>query len=153
MKGIHHFVIWIVNCNAINSTTQKLSLFWHWIMNVKTTICHYFRCDSHNTGSSSPTSLTINTTSNNTVTEVDYLSYTVTTAYEVVTSSINYGGIYIALIISMIVLGLIRCWLYFTIVVNSAKALHNKLYHSVVRAPIRFFDKTPKGKSISVSFF
>ena len=66
--------------------------------------------------------------------------------------------IYIGFVVGMFVFGLVRAWSLYAVGVRSSKALHNRMYHSVVRAPIRFHDTNPKGNYglnflLSINFF
>lgn len=57
--------------------------------------------------------------------------------------------IYTALIVTSIILTTFRSILFFKIVINSAKNLHNFMFKSLIRAPMRFFDVNPSGRILN----
>lgn len=46
-----------------------------------------------------------------------------------------------------VLFGIARSLLVFYVLVNSSQALHNKMFESILRAPVLFFDRNPIGKS------
>ena len=54
----------------------------------------------------------------------------------------TYGG----LTVGLIFLNLLRGVLLYIICVNASRVLHNRLFASVLRAPVLFFDNNPSGK-------
>ncbi|NXT80894.1 MRP4 protein, partial [Zapornia atra] len=57
-----------------------------------------------------------------------------------------YLGIYAGLTVVTILFGIIRSLLVFQVLVNSGQTLHNKMFQSILRAPVLFFDRNPIGK-------
>ena len=55
-------------------------------------------------------------------------------------------GIYAGLMGATLITFLIRATLFYFIGINASKVIHNRSFHSVLRAPIRFFDTNPVGK-------
>lgn len=47
-----------------------------------------------------------------------------------------------------ILFGIIRSLLVFQVLVNSGQNLHNKMFQSILKAPVLFFDRNPIGKFI-----
>ena len=56
---------------------------------------------------------------------------------------------YLILILSIFVLGLGRAFYTFIICIKGSNNLHNKMFHSVMKAPMSFFDNNPIGKILS----
>lgn len=48
---------------------------------------------------------------------------------------------------STVIFGIARSLLVFYVLVNSSQTLHNKMFESILRAPVLFFDRNPIGKS------
>ena len=46
---------------------------------------------------------------------------------------------------SAIVLSIMRAVLFYSLCVNAARNLHNKMFAALLRAPVRFFDTNPIG--------
>ncbi|RLW07898.1 hypothetical protein DV515_00003888 [Chloebia gouldiae] len=59
-----------------------------------------------------------------------------------------YLGIYAGLTVATILFGIIRSLLVFQVLVNSGQNLHNKMFQSILKAPVLFFDRNPIGKLI-----
>lgn len=57
---------------------------------------------------------------------------------------------YAGLVGSAIVSSIVRAIAFSCLTVNAARVLHNKMFKSIVRAPIRFFDVNPTGKIIVI---
>ncbi|NXS87197.1 MRP4 protein, partial [Erpornis zantholeuca] len=57
-----------------------------------------------------------------------------------------YLGIYAGLTVATILFGIIRSLLVFQVLVNSGQNLHNKMFQSILKAPVLFFDRNPIGK-------
>lgn len=53
--------------------------------------------------------------------------------------------IYTGLIIGVFVWAFSSCMLFYKLAMNSSKNLHNSMFLSVIRAPLRFFEATPSG--------
>ncbi|NXS19468.1 MRP4 protein, partial [Mystacornis crossleyi] len=60
-----------------------------------------------------------------------------------------YLGIYAGLTVATILFGIIRSLLVFQVLVSSGQNLHNKMFQSILKAPVLFFDRNPIGKFIS----
>ena len=54
--------------------------------------------------------------------------------------------IYFGITLSVFVFGLLRALLIFKVLVSAARTFHDKMFHSVIRSPILFFDTNPVGK-------
>lgn len=50
------------------------------------------------------------------------------------------------LTVATILFGIIRSLLVFQVLVNSGQTLHNKMFQSILKAPVLFFDRNPIGK-------
>lgn len=48
---------------------------------------------------------------------------------------------------STVIFGIARSLLVFYVLVNSSQTLHNKMFESILKAPVLFFDRNPIGKS------
>ncbi|XP_055398820.1 ATP-binding cassette sub-family C member 4-like isoform X2 [Bubalus kerabau] len=60
-----------------------------------------------------------------------------------------YLGAYSGLTFSTILFGITRSLLIFYILVNSSQTLHNKMLWSILRAPVLFFYRNPKGRILN----
>uniref|UniRef100_A0A452RZL6 ATP binding cassette subfamily C member 4 (PEL blood group) n=1 Tax=Ursus americanus TaxID=9643 RepID=A0A452RZL6_URSAM len=58
-----------------------------------------------------------------------------------------YLGIYSGLTVATVLFGIARSLLVFYVLVHSSQTLHNKMFESILRAPVLFFDRNPVGKS------
>ncbi|KAI4565339.1 hypothetical protein MJT46_009682 [Ovis ammon polii x Ovis aries] len=58
-------------------------------------------------------------------------------------------GVYSGLTVSTVLFGITRSLLIFYILVNSSRALHNKMLESVLRAPVLFFHRNPVGRILN----
>ena len=54
-------------------------------------------------------------------------------------------GVYGGLVGSLFMLSLLRAVLFFLLVLNAARIVHNRMFSRVLRAPILFFDTNPIG--------
>lgn len=54
--------------------------------------------------------------------------------------------IYVGLVAVCIMLSLVRALLFFHILINASQHLHNRMFASILRAPIYFFDSNPVGE-------
>lgn len=61
----------------------------------------------------------------------------------------SYIYIYTALIIASILLTSARSTLFMRICMNASKALHNKMFNCLLKAPMRFFDTNPSGRILN----
>ena len=57
----------------------------------------------------------------------------------------RYLYIYAGIIGSVFISGLVRSLLIFYILVKASRRLHNKMFLSIIRSPILFFDSNPTG--------
>uniref|UniRef100_A0AAA9TPH6 Uncharacterized protein n=1 Tax=Bos taurus TaxID=9913 RepID=A0AAA9TPH6_BOVIN len=60
-----------------------------------------------------------------------------------------YLGAYSGLTFSTILFGITRSLLIFYVLVNSSQTLHNKMLWSILRAPVLFFYRNPKGRILN----
>ncbi|XP_036071587.1 multidrug resistance-associated protein 4 isoform X2 [Oryzias melastigma] len=60
-----------------------------------------------------------------------------------------YLGVYAGLTASTIVFGFVRNLLLFNVLVRCAQALHNRMFNSILRTPVRFFDINPIGRVLN----
>ncbi|NWH91829.1 MRP4 protein, partial [Aegithalos caudatus] len=60
-----------------------------------------------------------------------------------------YLGIYAGLTVATILFGIIRSLLMFQVLVNSGQILHNKMFQSILKAPVLFFDRNPIGRILN----
>nr|KAF6372757.1 ATP binding cassette subfamily C member 4 [Pipistrellus kuhlii] len=60
-----------------------------------------------------------------------------------------YLGIYSGLTVSTVIFGIARSLLVFYVLVNSSQTLHNKMFESILRAPVLFFDRNPIGRILN----
>ena len=56
-------------------------------------------------------------------------------------------GVLAGLTITAVVLSFIRIFLIFGILINGGRILHNRMFSSIMRVPVRFFDTNPSGKT------
>ena len=52
---------------------------------------------------------------------------------------------YVGLILSIVILNSLRGILFYFTCVNASRVLHNRMFASVLRAPVLFFDNNPSG--------
>uniref|UniRef100_A0A8C3W6N7 Multidrug resistance-associated protein 4 n=1 Tax=Catagonus wagneri TaxID=51154 RepID=A0A8C3W6N7_9CETA len=60
-----------------------------------------------------------------------------------------YLGIYSGLTVSVVLFGISRSLLVFYVLVSSSQSLHNKMFESILRAPVLFFDRNPIGRILN----
>uniref|UniRef100_A0A8C8S3K0 Multidrug resistance-associated protein 4 n=1 Tax=Pelusios castaneus TaxID=367368 RepID=A0A8C8S3K0_9SAUR len=60
-----------------------------------------------------------------------------------------YLGIYAGLTVVTILFGIIRSLLVFTVLVNAGQTLHNKMFQSLLKTPVLFFDRNPIGRILN----
>ncbi|XP_061082797.1 multidrug resistance-associated protein 4 [Conger conger] len=60
-----------------------------------------------------------------------------------------YLGVYTGLTVAIIVFGFLRSLLFFNVLVRSGQALHDRMFQSILRTPIRFFDINPIGRILN----
>ncbi|KAG5833705.1 hypothetical protein ANANG_G00278690 [Anguilla anguilla] len=60
-----------------------------------------------------------------------------------------YLGVYGGLTVATIIFGFLRSLLFFNVLVRSAQSLHNRMFQSILRTPIRFFDVNPIGRILN----
>ena len=57
--------------------------------------------------------------------------------------------IYTALIVGLMLLSFVSCLLFYQVVINSARNLHDSMALSVLKAPVLFFDTNPAGRILN----
>ncbi|XP_012625198.2 ATP-binding cassette sub-family C member 4 isoform X2 [Microcebus murinus] len=60
-----------------------------------------------------------------------------------------YLGIYSGLTVATVLFGIARSLLAFYVLVNSSQTLHNKMFESILKAPVLFFDRNPIGRILN----
>ncbi|KAJ1116094.1 hypothetical protein NDU88_004313 [Pleurodeles waltl] len=60
-----------------------------------------------------------------------------------------YLGVYAGLTFATILSGVLRSLLVFQVLVIAAQSLHNEMFHSILRAPVLFFDRNPIGRILN----
>nr|KAF6367422.1 ATP binding cassette subfamily C member 4 [Myotis myotis] len=60
-----------------------------------------------------------------------------------------YLGIYSGLTVATVIFGIARSLWVFYVLVNSSQALHNKMFESILKAPVLFFDRNPIGRILN----
>ncbi|XP_058404363.1 ATP-binding cassette sub-family C member 4 isoform X3 [Diceros bicornis minor] len=60
-----------------------------------------------------------------------------------------YLGIYSGLTVATVIFGIARCLLVFYVLVNSSQTLHNRMFESILKAPVLFFDRNPIGRILN----
>ncbi|KAM5312286.1 ATP-binding cassette sub-family C member 4 isoform 2-T2 [Glossophaga mutica] len=60
-----------------------------------------------------------------------------------------YLGIYSGLTVATVIFGIVRSLLVFYVLVNSSQTLHNKMFESILKAPVLFFDRNPVGRILN----
>nr|KAF6427059.1 ATP binding cassette subfamily C member 4 [Rousettus aegyptiacus] len=60
-----------------------------------------------------------------------------------------YLGIYSGLTIAVFIFGIARCLLVFYVLVNASKTLHDRMFESILKAPVLFFDRNPIGRILN----
>ncbi len=58
--------------------------------------------------------------------------------------------IFFGLTVFAIVTNFARMFVFYTICVNASRVLHNKMFASIMRAPIRLFDTNPTGETVNL---
>ena len=58
-------------------------------------------------------------------------------------------GIYGGLLGSLVILNIVRVVAFFVVCVNASRVLHNRMFVSILRAPILFFDTNPVGRVLN----
>ncbi|XP_075419651.1 ATP-binding cassette sub-family C member 4 [Tenrec ecaudatus] len=58
-------------------------------------------------------------------------------------------GIYAGLTVATVLFGIARSLLVFYILVHSSQTLHNKMFESILKAPVLFFDRNPIGRILN----
>nr|XP_045001464.1 ATP-binding cassette sub-family C member 4 [Jaculus jaculus] len=60
-----------------------------------------------------------------------------------------YLGIYAGLTVATVLFGIARSLLVFYVLVNASQTLHNKMFESILKAPVLFFDRNPIGRILN----
>uniref|UniRef100_A0A8C8GYC2 Multidrug resistance-associated protein 4 n=1 Tax=Oncorhynchus tshawytscha TaxID=74940 RepID=A0A8C8GYC2_ONCTS len=60
-----------------------------------------------------------------------------------------YMGIYAGLTLASVIFGFVRSLLMFNVLVKAAQSLHNRMFISLLRTPVRFFDINPIGRILN----
>ncbi|KAF6083621.1 ATP binding cassette subfamily C member 4 [Phyllostomus discolor] len=60
-----------------------------------------------------------------------------------------YLGIYSGLTVATVTFGFARSLLVFYVLVHSSQTLHNKMFESILKAPVLFFDRNPIGRILN----
>ncbi|XP_067842586.1 multidrug resistance-associated protein 4 isoform X2 [Heptranchias perlo] len=60
-----------------------------------------------------------------------------------------YLGTYAGLTGAVILFGIARSLMFFKVLVNASQKLHNRMFTSIVRAPVLFFDRNPIGRILN----
>ncbi|XP_029521276.2 ATP-binding cassette sub-family C member 4-like isoform X1 [Oncorhynchus nerka] len=60
-----------------------------------------------------------------------------------------YVGIYAGLTLASVIFGFARSLLMFNVLVKAAQSLHNRMFNSILRTPVRFFDVNPIGRILN----
>uniref|UniRef100_G1LUQ0 ATP binding cassette subfamily C member 4 (PEL blood group) n=1 Tax=Ailuropoda melanoleuca TaxID=9646 RepID=G1LUQ0_AILME len=60
-----------------------------------------------------------------------------------------YLGIYSGLTVATVLFGVARSLLVFYVLVHSSQTLHNRMFESILRAPVLFFDRNPVGRILN----
>ena len=55
--------------------------------------------------------------------------------------------IFTGIIVAVFLFGLLRALMFFKVAVDASMNMHNKMFTSILRSPISFFDTNPVGKS------
>ena len=58
-------------------------------------------------------------------------------------------GIYGGLLGSLVIVNIVRVVAFFVVCVNASRVLHNRMFASILRAPILFFDTNPVGRVLN----
>ena len=58
-------------------------------------------------------------------------------------------GIYGGLLLSLIIVNVTKLIAFFFLCVNSSRVLHNRMFASILRAPVLFFDTNPVGRVLN----
>jgi len=75
---------------------------------------------------------------------------TQTTTSESMALNTHYGiGIYLGLTLGGVVIRFTRSLIYRHITMRSSRTLHDQMYTSVMRSPVRFYDANPKGRILN----
>ena len=54
--------------------------------------------------------------------------------------------IYAALVVNCVLLNMLRGVLLYLVFINASRVLHNRMFRSILRTPVLFFDNNPSGK-------
>uniref|UniRef100_A0A8B9PF63 Multidrug resistance-associated protein 4 n=1 Tax=Apteryx owenii TaxID=8824 RepID=A0A8B9PF63_APTOW len=118
--GANYFVIFILS--LFNILAQVAYVLQDWWLS-------YWANNQEN--------LNVTTNGNNGVNETEHLDLNF------------YLEIYAGLTVATILFGIIRSLLVFQVLVNSGQTLHNKMFQSILKAPVLFFDRNPIGRILN----
>uniref|UniRef100_A0A8C7J4M0 Multidrug resistance-associated protein 4 n=1 Tax=Oncorhynchus kisutch TaxID=8019 RepID=A0A8C7J4M0_ONCKI len=60
-----------------------------------------------------------------------------------------YVGIYAGLTLASVIFGFAKSLVMFNVLVKAAQSLHNRMFNSILRTPVRFFDVNPIGRILN----
>ncbi|XP_072478211.1 ATP-binding cassette sub-family C member 4 isoform X1 [Notamacropus eugenii] len=60
-----------------------------------------------------------------------------------------YLGTYAGLTVATVLFGIVRSLLVFYVLVNASQTLHNRMFESILKAPVLFFDRNPIGRILN----
>ena len=58
-------------------------------------------------------------------------------------------GVYGGLLVSLVIVNIARIIAFFIVCVNASRVLHNRMFASILRAPVHFFDTNPVGRVLN----
>ena len=62
-------------------------------------------------------------------------------------------GLYAVLVVAVIITTIGRFILFFVLVIRASQVLHDKMFKSILRAPVLFFDTNPIGKYYTLYYY
>ena len=61
-------------------------------------------------------------------------------------------AIYAALVVNTVLVNLLRGVLFYIVCINASRVLHNRMFRSILRTSVLFFDTNPSGESITMVY-
>ena len=58
-------------------------------------------------------------------------------------------AVYGALVLNVLLVNLLRGILFYIICINASRVLHNRMFRTILRTPVLFFDTNPSGEGFS----